>query len=436
MDDPSFFGEGNFIAMLPTVMNLKGNNDQFGFAGTHEYTLIYAKNKTLAKINEFDVDEKEVMEKWNEDEYGFYKKGANLKATGTNAPREKRPNLFYPIFFKSNGDFYTTKNDKPLSKKDKIIYPITDNKEMSWRWSKKKLNDENHNVIVSLNGIYSLYKKQRPQLGDLPTKKPKTLFYKPEYSSGNGTAQLKEMFEDKVFDNPKPLQLIKDILYLTGNKDATILDFMAGSGTTGLATLLLNQEDQGNRKFLLCTNNELNGVGSKLAKDNPKLKKEEIGICQRVCYPRIERVMNGYTNLKKQKINGLGGNLHYYKTDFVNQVRTDTDKRKLVNKSTEMLCLTENTFNKVLEEKNLYAVFQNSEKITGIIYDEDAIDDFNTAIKKLKKPLTIYIFSYDHTYNEEDFENIANHVEVKPIPEVILNIYRKIYKKIRKPKQL
>ena len=434
MDDPSLFGENNFIALLPTIMNLKGNNDQFGFAGTHEYTLVYAKDKSLAKLNQFAVDEEDVMKEWEEDDYGFYKKGANLKATGTNAPREKRPNLFYPIFFKSNGDFYTTENDKPLNKNDKTILPITDNKEMSWRWSKKKLNKEKHNVIISENGEMSLYKKQRPQLGDLPTKKPKSLFYKPEYSSGNGTAQLKELFGDKVFDNPKPLDLIKDLLYLTTDKDSVVLDFMAGSGTTAIATLLLNQEDKGTRKFILCTNNELNGIGTKLAKENPEINQEEIGICQRVCYPRLERVMNGYTNPKKQKVDGLGGNLRYYKTDFVNQVRTDTDKRKLVNKSTEMLCLTENTFDKVIEEKDFYAIFESSERMTGIIYDEDAIDDFNEEIKKFNKPLSVYIFSYDHTYNKEDFADIKNLVEVKPIPEVILNVYRKIYKNIRKSK--
>ena len=53
------FNENNFIAILPTVMNLKGNQDQFGFAGTHEYTLVYAKNKAECIINEFDIDEEE-----------------------------------------------------------------------------------------------------------------------------------------------------------------------------------------------------------------------------------------------------------------------------------------------------------------------------------------------------------------------------------------
>ena len=61
--------------------------------------------------------------------------------------------------------------------------PITDGEEMSWRWSKEKVSAESHNIIVERtksNGI-NLFKKQRPGLGNLPTKKPKSLFYKPEY---------------------------------------------------------------------------------------------------------------------------------------------------------------------------------------------------------------------------------------------------------------
>lgn len=82
------FGESNFIASLPTIMNLKGNNDQFGFAGTHEYTLVHAKNISHLKLNQFPVDD-EGLEEWEEDERGAFKQGANLKATGVNAPRTK-----------------------------------------------------------------------------------------------------------------------------------------------------------------------------------------------------------------------------------------------------------------------------------------------------------------------------------------------------------
>jgi adenine-specific DNA-methyltransferase len=91
------FGTENFIANLPTIMNLKGNNDEFAFSGTHEYTLVYAKNKTKSVFYEFPVDAEGMLKDWDEDDIGYFKKGANLKATGTNAPREKRPNLYYPI---------------------------------------------------------------------------------------------------------------------------------------------------------------------------------------------------------------------------------------------------------------------------------------------------------------------------------------------------
>ncbi|VVM25926.1 Type III restriction-modification system methylation subunit (EC [uncultured Gammaproteobacteria bacterium] len=69
------FGEDNFVAQLPTVMNLKGNNDEFGFSGTHEITLVYAKQKSIAILNQFSIDEDE-MEDWSEDKKGFYKQGA------------------------------------------------------------------------------------------------------------------------------------------------------------------------------------------------------------------------------------------------------------------------------------------------------------------------------------------------------------------------
>ena len=241
------FGNSNFIAMLPTVMNLKGNQDEYAFAGTHEYTCVYTKNKELKSFGYFDIDESDdEFSSWENDEIGYYKKGANLKSTGVNAPREKRPNLFFPIYINGNSfslDYFEGATE---------ILPITDGKEMSWRWSKDKFNNEKHNVIISNeNGKISLYKKQRPALGELPTKKPKTLFYKPEYSSGNGTAQVKELFGEKIFSNPKPFDLVKDFIKVGTNNDAIILDFFSGSATTAHAVMKLNAEDGGTRKFIM-----------------------------------------------------------------------------------------------------------------------------------------------------------------------------------------
>jgi len=241
------FGPSNVLKTVPVIMNLKGNQDEFGFAGTHEYVQIAMKEKDLVRFGEFSIDE-EIIDEWQMDEYGFYKIGANLKATGRNAPREKRPNLFFPIYVTPGGEI----NLERRSPDDIELLPITDGKEMSWRWSKEKIQREKHNLIVIRGGdIINIYKKQRPKIGDLPTKKPKSVLYKPEYSSGNGTNQLKHLFGDRVYTDPKPIDLIADYCIIGGNLNSIVLDFFAGSGTTAHAVMKLNQKDGGRRKFIL-----------------------------------------------------------------------------------------------------------------------------------------------------------------------------------------
>lgn len=242
------FGADQYIACLPTIMNLKGNNDQFAFAGTHEYTLVFAKNKTLLKVGEFILDEEE-LEEWENDEIGQYKRGANLKATGTNGPRERRPNLFFPLYITEKDEVCV---EKPNSKHI-VVLPITDGIEMSWRWSKEKFRQSQKDVIISRNeNTISLYKKQRPEIGELPSKKPKTLFYKPEYSSGNGTAEIKELFGAKLFDvPPKPPKLIEDIIQIGCPEGGIVLDFFAGSGTTGQAVMSVAKKTGKKLKYIL-----------------------------------------------------------------------------------------------------------------------------------------------------------------------------------------
>ena len=275
-------------------MNLKGNNDEFGFAGTHEYTLCWAKNKEYAQIGEFELDEEEILDSWLEDDYGYYKKGAGLKATGQNAPRAKRPNLYYPIFVGSQDELAVIESSE--TRNYEKILPITDDEEMSWRWGRQKVAAESHNLIIERadSGI-SLFKKQRPTLGDLPTRKPKSLLYKPEYSSGNGTTVLKQIFGRKVFNNPKPVQLLKDFVSLSTKQDDIILDSFAGSGTTAHAVLEQNREDKGNRRFIL-------------VEVDPKIAREITSI-------RLQRIIDGYTferNSRIQHAFGIGGTFSYY----------------------------------------------------------------------------------------------------------------------------
>lgn len=270
------FGASNFVAELPTIMNLKGNQDQFGFAGTHEYTLVYAKSYDTLQLNEWPLDEETTEFEWDIDDIGYFKRGAGLVSTGTNSPREHRPKLWYPIFVTDEDSLFIppqeeldkfydsatkTFNDEYLysyiEAQEKAgvgyaILPRVKGREASWRWGSERVRKNTNEIIINRtkSGI-SLYKKQRPEIGDLPSKKPKTLFYKPEYSSGNGTRELETILEvERSFNNPKPLQLLYDFVQIGSCEDSLILDFFSGSGTTAHAVMQLNAEDGGHRKFI------------------------------------------------------------------------------------------------------------------------------------------------------------------------------------------
>jgi adenine-specific DNA-methyltransferase len=278
-------------------------------------------------------------------------------------------------------------------------------------------------MVIKKNGNgYTVYMKDRIKAG----RKPKTVWINPKYdASSHGTVLVDKILNRrKSFDYPKSLYSVLDSLSVLVNskKEAIILDFFAGSGTTGHAVLELNKRDSGKRQFILCTDDQdNNGSGTTIAKD--------------ICYPRIKKAIEGFS-FKNKKFESLGGNLKYFKTSFVANVKTDNDKRIFTNKSAEMLCLAEKTFDKIVNKKGQFALYQNNEQITGIIYDEDYINDFKQEIEKFKKSIVVYVFSYDHTYSEEDFSDIKNLVKVKPIPEVILNVYRKIYKDLYKTKRI
>lgn len=106
--------------------------------------------------------------------------------------------------------------------------------------------------------------------------------------------------KQRIFSYPKPIRLIKKLICSTRIKDAIVLDFFAGSGTTGQAVLELNKQDGGNRKFILCTNNEN-------------------GICENVTYQRLKTVITGKRSDGSEYSEGIPSNLMYFRTDFVDK---------------------------------------------------------------------------------------------------------------------
>jgi len=404
------YGEQNRLGTLVVVHNPRGRNDDKFFASQHEYVLVYAKNSDKATIHHFAL---------NDDDKDQYKKADDISPfaetsfirTGNNSKRTERPNLYYPIYYNEK----TNELSLTKSKGWEELLPLNnDGEEKTWRWGKETFLElqATELFVKKVKGENKIYKKRR--LTDNTGKKPKTVWYDSKYdASSNGIMLLQKILgKDNTFNYPKSLYAVKDILEITTDKNSLILDFFAGSGTTGQAVLELNLQDKGNRQFILCTNNENQ-------------------ICEEVTLPRIKKVIEGYSGKK-----GILANVKYFKTDYVPFVLTDNDKRTLVSKSTELLCISENTFEVVKQNKKKmdFAIFKNAKQYTAIIYDEDSIENCCDELIKVnpKHRVVIYVFSYDHTYDELDFETLNFKFDVKPIPEAILNVYRKISKMKRK----
>ncbi len=214
------------------------------------------------------------------------------------------------------------------------------------------------------------------------------------------------------------------------SKDCLVLDFFAGSGTTGHAVLEFNKEDTGTRTFILCTNNELNGFEKEL--EGKKLSEKEIqeyGICRRVTYPRIEKVIKGYKNSKDKKIEGLGGSLKYFKTKFVKKNANGDDfKTRITNECTEMLCLREGVFNEV-KKTDQYRIFKQGNKTLAVYYslERQSLPILKKELKEIDGEKILYCFTLDATgLSKTEFANWHG-VTLEPIPQKILDVYKQIY---------
>mgnify|MGYP000454773445 CR=1 FL=1 len=264
----SLFGEDNRIGICAVVHKPEGRNQEKFFGTSHEYALYYAKNKNLAKFNKVVLDDEmqQTFDKY--DEQGAYKRKNFIRmADGKYATREAKPNFWYPIYVSPElNNFSIVKNDGWFE-----IFPvIKSGVERTWKTlpaTFMKLVSENSIEADLVDGRVEIYEKLREN------QVIKTHWIKKEYHAYHfGSKILNEILGTKKFDFPKSLFLMRDIFKLISPRKATILDFFAGSGTTGHAVMKLNAEDGGSRKFILCTNNENN-------------------ICRDVTYERIKRVI-------------------------------------------------------------------------------------------------------------------------------------------------
>ncbi len=243
------------------------------------------------------------------------------------------------------------------------------------------------------------------------------------FKNGNGAIKYKPIINFKDYSpdfgniiheggvpfnsGKKPIKMLKELINYHKNRNAIVLDFFAGSGSTGHAVLDLNREDGGNRKFILCTNNENN-------------------ICEEITYRRLKNVINGY-----EKHDPLGSNLKYFKTEFVNNNGTrDQLYYDLTERCIPMLCVKSDTYN-LIEKNKEYAIYSNKDKTEySCVYFDifgEAYDRFIAKAKSIKEHKNLYIFSLSEYVNEDNFKGISNYT-IEPIPYKILDLYKNVVK--------
>ena len=366
------FGEQCFVTNL-IWQKKTGASDAKGIATITEYILVYVKDYAVMD-SVFDKN----YEAFDAKRYRYKDEYFN----------ERGP-FYYDSLDRGSVRYSDTLNYSIKSPNGDDIYPNGrknfENDGWTWKWSKEKVEWGIRNGFIDItpsskkeNGWAVRYKiylnvdnENRPIEKSAPYKNLITTIL-----NANAAADIKKMFNGKtVFQYSKPVGLMGFLLSCEKNKKALILDFFAGSGTTGQAVLEKNMEDGGNRHFILCTNNENN-------------------ICEGVTYQRLKTVITG------QYSEGLPANLKYYKTDFVDK-ESEEIYDDLLEHTKEMIQLQ-------------YGVKVDNQKYI-MIMDDDEMDEFEKHFDEFKDIEVVFI-NQDVLLSTSQ-EKLLQNINTKIIPD-------------------
>lgn len=296
--------------------NPSGRPVPTGFAISHEYTLFYSN--TEKTVVEKMPRSAELNKRYKEkDDQGIFM-WELLRKRGSDSERQDSPKAYYPIYFKGqvaripdmewNEATKSWENITPPLDNEIVCWPIDENgTERRWRWGVETAREACHELMYKDDaGVKIVYYKYRPPVGVTAT----TTWFDAQYSATeHGTGTLKNMFSEySPFSFPKSVYAVRDALYVSGaNRDITVLDYFAGSGTTGHAIINLNREDNGNRKYILVEMGEYFDSVTK-----PRIKKcvyasdwkdgkpqqRDSGVSQIIKYMRLESYEDALSNIE------------------------------------------------------------------------------------------------------------------------------------------
>ena len=371
----SIFGESNYLANI-IWQSTPGSNTGLDIKTVTEYVLCYAKNKEKCKISSKPVED--------DDKYSLQDEYLEKRGKYVLNKLDRR----------MTGQHYSDALNYQIKMPDgQLLYPgsNTAKKEnWNWRWSQSKVKwgiETAFIVFKKKKDKWAVYFKQYYKVdnNDMPINR--SLPYQNLIkdlngaNSARGTQEVMNLFGKKAFDYPKPLNLIKYLLKIPFGKEITILDFFAGSGTTAQAVMELNNEDAGNRKFVLCTNNDNN-------------------ICEEVTYQRLKTVITGKRLDGSDYSEGRKANLKYYKTDFV-------DKE------------SENIYDDLLEHIKEMIQLQYGVKVDNkkyiMIMDDEEMDEFEKHFNEYKCIEVVFV-NQDVLLTTSQ-EKLLQNIDVRIIPD-------------------
>ncbi len=283
----SIFTSENYISTIVLQTNPRGRSINGHFATSHDYLIFYGKNKELVEIVDQPLTDEQKLDFKHSDPNSEYRLLPFRRSGGLSTPADRPNSEFtiyysktikkiigvggkrtddYPSEYNSNTIFIYHNSELKEIKKNNIeqyfnnqeiieINPIdSEGKRRVWRWSDRdkimefvQLGD----FIVNEGNKYSIQLKDRIKDG----RKPKTMWYDSKYdASSHGTILLENILgRSKQFGYPKSIHNVYDSIFtIVGkNKDGVVIDYFAGSGTTAHATIKLNQQDRGNRKYIM-----------------------------------------------------------------------------------------------------------------------------------------------------------------------------------------
>ena len=244
------FGENNFLTQIIVQSNKRGQTYK-EIAKCHEYILVYYKSDE-ASLGELDKKDGALP---CQDEYGGYELW-ELRNRNPKFGKHNRPNLFYPIYVNSANVGEDGLAMVSLEKSDEFdVEALPRNSEgidSCWRWAKNKLLLEGIEASPKTvwakqkrDGGWNIYEKSRKS-----TTKAKSIWTDTKFISEQGTVEAGRIGMGGLLEFPKPLELIKQCIYLGTSENDIVMDFFAGSGTTAHAVFSQNKKDGLNRRFI------------------------------------------------------------------------------------------------------------------------------------------------------------------------------------------